>query len=55
MNLANVMLSGRSQKKGIILYDFYKHKYNIFSTSKCIETESRLGGYQGMGSWGVTT
>ena len=37
------------KKKNIRLHHFYEHICNEFSTSKFIETESRLGVYQGRG------
>ena len=43
------------KKINIRLYHFYEHIYNEFSTSTCIEAESRVGAYQGMESWGVIT
>lgn len=43
------------KKKNIGLYHFYEHIYNEFSTSTFIEAESRVGAYQGMGSWGAIT
>lgn len=49
------MVKCKKQKTKDTTHDFCKYKYNIFSTGKSMDIESRFGVTTELGGWGVIT